>query len=167
MKKFLFISILLISATFNRAQTDIDLNPISVTELAINATDNEKVESLNVNSSDSIEINENIFKNLKANAKPEGLELTWSLDYEAFSQLSEKQIVIKYNTKIGSKRNKEGYAESDWKYTKPIDIKETSFEIKDLQGAEKYEVYIGIVDKSEGNQITKDSEVGASLTGSI
>ena len=159
MKKLLFIFILLVSATFNWAQTDEGLEPKTETELLQDEAGNEISKNSNAIKSDSIKINEKVFKNLKAHAKPEGIKVTWSIDYEVYSKLKNKQIVIKYNTKIGSKRNKKGYAESDWKYTKPIDIKETSFEIKDLQGAEKYEVYIGIVDKSEGNQITKDSEV--------
>lgn len=159
MKKLLFIFILLVSATFNWAQTDEGLEPKTETELLQDEAGNEISKNSNAIKSDSIKINEKVFKNLKAHAKPEGIKVTWSIDYEVYSKLKNKQIVIKYNTKIGSKRNKKGYAESDWKYTKPIDIKETSFEIKDLQGAEKYEVYIGIIDKSEGNQITKDSEV--------
>lgn len=159
MKKLLFIFILLVSATFNWAQTDEGLESNTETELLQDEAGNEISKNSNAIKSDSIKINEKVFKNLKAHAKPEGIKVTWSIDYEVYSKLKNKQIVIKYNTKIGSKRNKKGYAESDWKYTKPIDIKETSFEIKDLQGAEKYEVYIGIVDKSEGNQITKDSEV--------
>ena len=159
MKKLLFIFILLVSATFNWAKTDEGLEPKTETELLQDEAGNEISKNSNAIKSDSIKINEKVFKNLKAHAKPEGIKVTWSIDYEVYSKLKNKQIVIKYNTKIGSKRNKKGYAESDWKYTKPIDIKETSFEIKDLQGAEKYEVYIGIVDKSEGNQITKDSEV--------
>lgn len=149
----------MVSATFNWAQTDEGLEPKTETELLQDEAGNEISKNSNAIKSDSIKINEKVFKNLKAHAKPEGIKVTWSIDYEVYSKLKNKQIVIKYNTKIGSKRNKKGYAESDWKYTKPIDIKETSFEIKDLQGAEKYEVYIGIVDKSEGNQITKDSEV--------
>ena len=159
MKKLLFIFILLVSATFNWAQTDEGLESNTETELLQDEAGNEISKNSNAIKSDSIKINEKVFKNLKAHAKPEGIKVTWSIDYEVYSKLKNKQIVIKYNTKIGSKRNKKGYAESDWKYTKPIDIKETSFEIKDLQGAEKYEVYIGIIDKSEGNQITKDSEV--------
>ena len=159
MKKLLFIFILLVSATFNWAQTDEVLEPNTEIELSQDESGNEIPNNLNTIKSDSVKINEKVFKNLKAHAKPEGIEVTWSIDYEVYSKLKNKQIVIKYNTKIGSKRNKKGYAGSDWKYTKPIDIKETSFEIKDLQGAEKYEVYIGIIDKGEGNQITKDSEV--------
>ena len=161
MKNLLFISLLLISATFSWAQADEDSNPNPETELVIEASDTIVLDALteNVISSDSTGINEEIFKNLKAHAKPEGLKITWSLDYEAYNQLSDKQIVIKYNTKIGAKRNKNGYKDSEWKFTKPIDIKETSFEIKDLQGSEKYEIYVGLVDISDGDKITKDSEV--------
>ena len=159
MKNILFISILLLTTAFSWAQTDEALEPNTEIELLQDVSGNEISNNSNSIKSDSIEINEEVFNNLKAHAKPEGIKVTWSIDYEVYSKLKNKQIVIKYNTKIASKRNKKGYSGSDWKYTKPIDIKETSFEIKDLQGAEKYEVYIGIVDKSEGNQITKDSTV--------
>ena len=91
-------------------------------------------------------LDEKIFKNLKSHSKPEGLKLTWSLDYDLLNQVKDKKIVIKYNTKIGAKRSKKGYEDSEWKYSKPIDINKTSFEIKDLQGSEKYVIYIGIVD---------------------
>lgn len=161
MKKLLFIFILLVSATFNWAQTDEVLEPNTEIELSIEATDTLLLDASteNVISSDSTGINKEIFKNLKAHAKPEGLKITWSLDYEVYNQLTDKQIVIKYNTKIGAKRNKSGYEGSDWKFTKPIDLNETSFEIKDLQGAEKYIVHVGLVDITEGDKITTDSDV--------
>ena len=81
MKNILFISLLLISATFSWAQADGDSNPNSETELAIEATDTLVLDDSteNVISSDSTGINEETFKNLKAHAKPEGLKITWSL----------------------------------------------------------------------------------------
>jgi phosphate:Na+ symporter len=92
-------------------------------------------------------IDESIFNNVSASSKSEGFKITWSLDYDLFSSLKENQkLIIRYNTKIGSKRNKKGYKGSDWLYTKPFGIDETSFEVKDLIGSESYECYIGIVD---------------------
>jgi len=159
MQKLLFISILLISTTVNWAQTNVALNPNSETVLVQDSSENEKSDIINTNESDSIVINKEVFKNLKAHAEPEGLKITWSLDYEAYNQLVNKNIVLKYNTKIGAKRNKKGYEGSDWKFTKPIDINETSFEIKYLQGAEKYVVHVGLVDIDEDYQNYKDADV--------
>ena len=100
-------------------------------------------------------IDESIFKNVSASSKSEGFKITWSLDYDLFASLEDNQkLIIRYNTKIGSKRNKKGYEGSDWKYTKPFSLNETSFEVKDLVGAESYEVYLGIVD--DGFDRSKD-----------
>ncbi|MDG1841214.1 MAG: Na/Pi cotransporter family protein [Crocinitomicaceae bacterium] len=104
-------------------------------------------------------IDKDIFNNLKSHSKPEALKLTWSLDYDLLDEVKDKKIIIKYNTKIGSKRAKKGFEGSEWKYTKMIDLKETSFEIKNLQGAEKYEVYIGLIDKNDTNKITSKTDV--------
>ena len=41
----------------------------------------------------------------------------------------------------------------------PFNIEETSYRIKDLQGSEKYEIHIGIVDSRAGESINKDSDV--------
>ena len=107
----------------------------------------------------SFKLDENIFKNLKASSKSEALKLTWSLDYDALKYIKDKVLVIKYNTKIGAKRNKSGKSGNDWKFSNPIDIKETSFDIKDLRGAEKYVLKIGILDKKSSKNINSNTEV--------
>ena len=55
------------------------------------------------------ELDESIFVNLKAHAKPDGFKVTWSLEYASLKNISDKNLVIKYNTKIGAKRNKKGF----------------------------------------------------------
>ncbi len=97
----------------------------------------------------SISIDKNSFINLKAQPKSEGFNLTWSIEYDAFQEISNKKFIIKYNTSIGSKRHKKGFEGSEWKYTVPFDASETSFKINKLHGSEKYEAYLGII--KEGN----------------
>ena len=136
MKNVLFFFSILMSFTLSLAQDS--------TNVLVN--DNLIDEVLASSDSSVTELNEDVFQNVKSHSKEEGLKLTWSIEYDILDQLSEKALVIKFNTKIGAKRNKKGYEGSEWKYTKPFDISETSYEIKDLTGAEKYIVHIGIVD---------------------
>lgn len=156
MKKFAFIYIVLLTAMSAYTQGN-DINKGSVSEnqevLA------ERTVTQGTDTEASNQISKEVFKNLKASAKTEALELTWSLDYKIFDQLKDKKLVIKYNTKIGAKRNKKGFKDSDWKYSMPFNIEETSYRIKDLQGSEKYEIHIGIVDSRAGESINKDSDV--------
>ena len=93
-----------------------------------------------------VEINKEIFINLKGHSEPEGFKITWSIEYDALQSLENKKLIVKYNSSIGAKRHKKGYSDSDWKYSKPLDISETEFEIEDLIGNEKYEFYLGIID---------------------
>ena len=58
-------------------------------------------------------------------------------------------LIIKYNTKIGSKRNKKGFEGSEWKYSETFSASKTNFEIIDLYGNEKYEAYLGLIVNSE------------------
>ena len=96
-----------------------------------------------VSSSSSIVLDESTFNNLSASSKSEGFKLTWSVDYNSYNEISDKKFIVKYNTKIGSKRNKKGFEGSDWKYSEVFNTDKTSFEIKDLLGGEKYEAYLG------------------------
>ena len=132
MKNILFIVFAFSLAINNWSQSN--QNKKDVTDVSL--TEKKKIKKLD----------EKIFKNLKSHSKAEGLKITWSLDYDLLNQVKDKKIVIKYNTKIGAKRSKKGYEGSEWKFSKPIDINKTSFEIKDLQGSEKYVIYLGIVD---------------------
>ena len=156
MKKFALIYIILLTTLPVWSQSnDIDQTSVSENkEIIIETATTEETET-----GASNEISEEVFKNLKASSKAEALELTWSLDYASFQQLKNQKLVIKYNTKIGSKRNKKGFKDSDWKYSAPFNIQETSYKIKDLQGSEKYEIYVGIVDAKVGESINKDSDV--------
>ena len=146
MKTFLFCLSFLASTLFVFAQTDVV------------SADSDTILSTVASAEVSPDIDEAVFVNLKSHAKPDGLKLTWSLDYASLSNLSNKNLVVKYNTKIGAKRNKKGYEGSDWKYSEPFDINKTSHEVKNLIGGEKYVVLIGLVD-SNVKEVSKDSDV--------
>ena len=100
-----------------------------------------------------ITLDESSFLNLSASPKSEGFKLTWSIDYNSFDHISDKKFIIKYNTKIGSKRNKKGFEGSDWKYTETFKTNAASYEVKDIIGGEKYEAYLGIINSGDENNI--------------
>ena len=85
----------------------------------------------NLPSQKSISIDETSFNNIIAKAKEEGFNLSWGINYDVYDALSNKNLIIKYNTKIGSKRNKKGFEGNEWKYSEPFSISKTNFEIKD------------------------------------
>jgi phosphate:Na+ symporter len=105
-----------------------------------------------------ITLDQSTFKNLSASSKSEGFKLTWSIDYKSYDQIADKKFIIKYNTKIGSKRNKKGFEGSDWKYTEAFNTNETNFEVKDLIGGEKYEAYLGIINTGDESNI-KEADI--------
>ena len=104
-------------------------------------------------SSSSIVLDESTFINLSASSKSEGFRLTWSIDYKSYNDISEKKFIVKYNTKIGSKRNKKGFKGSDWKYSEFFNTDKTSFEVKNLIGGEKYEAYLGIINSGDSKNL--------------
>ena len=144
MRKIALILSLLYSSTLVLAQDSVKLID-STNQNENSVTNNQIIED----ESEELKIDKNSFKNLSASSKEEGFKLSWSIDYKVFNALADKKLIIKYNTKIGSKRNKKGYEGSEWKFSKPFDATETNFEFKGLQGNEKYEAYLGIINKGE------------------
>tara|TARA_Y100000589_G_scaffold288141_1_gene289354 strand:- start:978 stop:3161 length:2184 start_codon:yes stop_codon:yes gene_type:complete len=144
MRKIALILSLLYSSTLVLAQDSVKLID-STNQNENSITNNQIIED----ESEELKIDKSSFKNLSASSKEEGFKLSWSIDYKLFNALSDKKLIIKYNTKIGSKRNKKGYEGSEWKFSKPFDATETNFEFKGLQGNEKYEAYLGIINKGE------------------
>jgi len=149
MKNFILIISLLFSVTSNWSQGD----SIALTK--------DTIINKNISASDSLaeKLDETVFNNLKAHSKPEGLKITWSIDYNAFKNIKDKKLIIKYNTKIGAKRHKKKFKGSEWKYSEAIDINETSFEIKDLHGSEKYELYLGLISADDLKNINDDTNI--------
>ncbi len=134
MKRIMFVIFLLFLCNVDYSQNDI----------------NKSEESLRDTS-----INESLFKNLKAISQPEAITLNWSIDYDVFAKVKDKQLIIKYNSEIEAKRLKNGYNAEKWKYSKPFDIKKTDFQLNELVGDEKYEVYIGLIDKNNSGDYSK------------
>ena len=111
----------------------------------------DSTENINKNLSlnETINIDENSFNNLNAKSIEEGFKLSWGINYDDYDAFKGKNLIIKYNTKIGSKRNKKGFEGSEWKYSETFSASKTNFEIIDLHGNEKYEAYLGLIVNSE------------------
>ena len=103
----------------------------------------------NLSLNETINIDENSFNNLTAKSIEEGFKLSWGINYDDYDAFKGKNLIIKYNTKIGSKRNKKGFEGSEWKYSETFSASKTNFEIIDLYGNEKYEAYLGLIVNSE------------------
>ena len=103
----------------------------------------------NLSLNETINIDENSFNNLTAKSIEEGFKLNWRINYDVYDAFKGKNLIIKYNTKIGSKRNKKGFEGSEWKYSETFSASKTNFEIIDLYGNEKYEAYLGLIVNSE------------------
>ena len=114
----------------------------------------------NLSLNDTINIDENSFNNLTAKSIEEGFRLSWGINYDDYDAFKGKNLIIKYNTKIGSKRNKKGFEGSEWKYSETFSASKTNFEIIDLYGNEKYEAYLGLIVNSEiKNRDPKNYEI--------
>ena len=114
----------------------------------------------NVSLNETINIDENSFNNLTAKSIEEGFKLSWGINYDDYDAFKGKNLIIKYNTKIGSKRNKKGFEGSEWKYSETFSASKTNFEIIDLYGNEKYEAYLGLIVNSEiKNRDPKNYEI--------
>ncbi len=101
-----------------------------------------------------IEITSDIFQNLAVKGIEEGVSLSWHIDYDVYNQLQGKQLLVKYITDIGAKREKNGLS-AEWSYSEPIDIHETSIKIKGL-GAEKYNFKLGIAKEGDISEVKND-----------
>lgn len=115
-------------------------------------------DSLDTKGTEAVELNDKVFINLEGHSKPEGFRITWSIDYGALDKLENKKLVFKYNTEVGAKRQKKGYSDSKWKYSQALDISTTEFEIENLIGNEKYEFYLGIIDKGDLNKVLANKD---------
>ncbi len=97
------------------------------------------------------EITEEVIKNLSAKPGEEKMEITWSIDYEDYQYLKDNgyHLCLKYNTEIRAKREKEGYANSEWSKIDNIPLNTISYKVEDLIGGEKYVFKIGVVNGEE------------------
>lgn len=97
------------------------------------------------------EINSSLFKNVAATELSEGLDVTWSLDYDYLEELKEKNysVVLRYSSNIELNGGKEVAVEGSWKQTPRISIDTTQQEIKGLIGDHKYLVEVGVTNGKE------------------
>ncbi len=87
-----------------------------------------------------------ILHNIFAKEKEGSADISWLVDYDAIPKLEKAgyTITIKYNTKIGAKRDKAGYKNSEWTKIHDIPLASTHFKLKNLAGGEKYVYKVGI-----------------------
>ncbi len=92
-----------------------------------------------------------IFENINSEAGEGSLKLTWSINYDVLDSLKAQGYVlnIQYNTEIRAKREKSGYANSEWTTIKDLPLNTTSYELKNLIGGEKYVYKIGLLRNNE------------------
>ncbi len=94
-----------------------------------------------------------IFKNISTKAKPEGVVVYWTIDYPVSCDKIVDEVVIKYCTKIESKKD-----DPEWSYTAPIDAHGYKHEIADLSGKEKYVFKIGFAKEGNIAEVKGDKE---------
>lgn len=89
-----------------------------------------------------------LFHNVYTTSFEEGLDIYWSVDYQAYEKLLEDNysIVIAYNTKANASRNSNI---KEWERVDNIPLQETHFTLEHLKGDEKYYFKIGV---SNGEQ---------------
>ncbi|MDC3252748.1 Na/Pi symporter [Crocinitomicaceae bacterium] len=99
-----------------------------------------------------------LFKNLAAKGGAESAKLTWSIDYDVASKLKNRGItaIIKYQNDIAKRRAKKGVKGGDWEQTEPFSILDTKFEIKNLNGADKYQFKIGFAPNGNTKKLLED-----------
>lgn len=100
------------------------------------------------------------FVNVSAKPGEESAKISWSIDHEAYEELKAQnaKLIITYNTKIGKKRSKKGIKGGEWKFSEPISLDETSYEIEDLAGNESYYFKIGVAPGYDVSKVKNDKE---------
>ena len=93
---------------------------------------------------EAYEITNEIFKNVTAKSKVEGLDLKWSIAYDALKHLEGKHLIIRYATDIEAKRIKSEIQGAAWSYTDPFPVSEVNYSLKNLDEHKKYVAYLGI-----------------------
>ena len=99
-----------------------------------------------------------LFQNVKGTQNENGALISWNLNYELYELAKEKNLVIKYNTKLNATRNKEGIEETDWMYSEVISAKTNSYKLKGLKSDEKYVFKIGLF--SDSRELAENQEKG-------
>ena len=103
-----------------------------------------------------------LFQNVKGSQNENGALISWNLNYELYELAKERNLVIKYNTKLNATRNKEGIEETDWMYSEVISAKTTSYKLEGLKSDEKYVFKIGLF--SDSRELAENQEKGMPAT---
>ena len=109
-------------------------------------------------SKQKVAFNENMFENMSFKGSDNEGKLSWNINYDMIDQLKGKKLIISYNTKIGEKRNKKGFKNSDWQYTKPFSAMETSQKVTGLKDSESYVFKLGIAKEGKTSVVYKDND---------
>mgnify|MGYP006192810175 FL=1 len=99
-----------------------------------------------------------LFQNVKGSQNENGALISWNLNYELYELAKEKNLIIKYNTKLNATRNKERIEDTDWMYSDVISAKTTSYNLVGLESDEKYVFKIGLF--SDTKEIAEKQERG-------
>lgn len=92
-------------------------------------------------------------ENISSSGGPGEVDITWNILYDSLPL--NRKLVIRYLPSNMTKLD----VHPNWKYTKLIDPKKTSFSIKDLSINEKYSFSIGVVNDTSLDKVTgKNSE---------
>lgn len=99
-----------------------------------------------------------LFQNVKGSQNENGALISWNLNYELYELAKEKNLIIKYNTKLNATRNKERIEDTNWMYSDVISAKTTSYNLVGLESDEKYVFKIGLF--SDTKEIAEKQERG-------
>tara|TARA_B110000285_G_scaffold34283_1_gene36363 strand:+ start:11420 stop:13846 length:2427 start_codon:yes stop_codon:yes gene_type:complete len=101
-----------------------------------------------------------LFKNFTAVGGPELAKLTWSIDYDIATKLKDRdiQVVIQYQNDIAKRRDKKGVEGGGWEHSEPFSIRETKFELENLNGHDKYQFKIGFAPFGETAKLMEDKD---------
>lgn len=99
------------------------------------------------------ELSKDIIHNVFAESNDSGMNISWLLDYDAIQQLKDEgfSVTISYNTKIGAKRHKDGFTNSEWSSISNLPLTASHYTLKKLIGGEKYVYKVGI--EKEGQSL--------------
>ena len=133
------------------------LSPFAFSEVAV---DSNAMPVATVAEESKLELTSDLFVNVVAKAGAESATITWSLDHESYESLkaSGAQLIIKYNTKIGKKRDKKGVKGGEWMFTEPIGLDETKFKLEGLAGHESYYFKVGVAPNGDIENVKSDKE---------
>tara|TARA_R110002072_G_scaffold300932_1_gene479239 strand:- start:31683 stop:33824 length:2142 start_codon:yes stop_codon:yes gene_type:complete len=106
----------------------------------------------------TFEYTSEMIQNVHVKAGEESAKVTWSIAHDAYEHLLEHgaKIIITYNTKIGKKRSKAGYAGGEWMFSEPLSIDQNSYNFENLNGNDTYYFKVGIAKEGKIEDVKED-----------